>query len=53
MRVLLLTSKAPGLPDVPVGPDIGLPNFSIGIWLGFYTHARLRSLYMTNWLRPR
>jgi tripartite-type tricarboxylate transporter receptor subunit TctC len=30
----------PELPDVPVGPDIGLPNFSIGIWLGFFTHAK-------------
>jgi tripartite-type tricarboxylate transporter receptor subunit TctC len=40
MRVLLLTSKVPELPEVPVGPDIGLPNFSIGIWLGFYIHAK-------------
>jgi tripartite-type tricarboxylate transporter receptor subunit TctC len=40
MRVLLLTGKVPELPDVPVGPDIGLPNFSIGIWLGFFTHAK-------------
>jgi tripartite-type tricarboxylate transporter receptor subunit TctC len=40
MRVLLLTSKVPELPDVPVGPEIGSPNFSIGIWLGFYVHAK-------------
>jgi tripartite-type tricarboxylate transporter receptor subunit TctC len=40
MKILLLTKKVPELPDVPVGPDIGVPNFSIGIWLGIYTHAK-------------
>jgi tripartite-type tricarboxylate transporter receptor subunit TctC len=40
MKILLLTKKVPELSDVPVGADIGMPNFSIGIWLGIYTHAK-------------
>lgn len=41
MRVLLLTKKSPEVPEVPAGPDIGLPSVSVNIWLGFFAHAKV------------
>ncbi len=35
-RLLLLTRKEPKFPEVPAGPDIGLPNFSGNVWFGFF-----------------
>jgi tripartite-type tricarboxylate transporter receptor subunit TctC len=35
-RLLLLTSKVPAYPDIPVGPQVGLPNFSVSVWFGFF-----------------
>lgn len=40
MRILLLTKRSPELPDVPAGPDIGLPSVSVNIWLGFFVQAK-------------
>jgi tripartite-type tricarboxylate transporter receptor subunit TctC len=40
MRILLATRKLPELPDVPTGRDIGLPNFTINIWAGYFAHAK-------------
>jgi tripartite-type tricarboxylate transporter receptor subunit TctC len=40
MRPLLLTSRWPDLPNVPAGPDIGLPSVSVNVWLGFFVHAK-------------
>lgn len=36
LRVLLLTRRSKNLPDVPAGPDVGLPSVSINIWVGYY-----------------
>lgn len=41
LRVLLLTKKSPEVPEVPAGPDIGLPSVSINIWLGFFVHSKV------------
>ena len=35
-NILLLTRKAPTLPGVPSGSDVGLPNVSVNMWLGFF-----------------
>jgi tripartite-type tricarboxylate transporter receptor subunit TctC len=40
MRILLATRKLPELPDVPTGRDIGLPNFTVDIWAGYFAHAK-------------
>lgn len=40
MRPLLLTSRSPDLPNVPAGPDIGLPSVSVDVWLAFFVHAK-------------
>lgn len=40
VRILVLTSKSPEFPDVPAGPDIGLPGFSLNIWQGFFVHPQ-------------
>jgi tripartite-type tricarboxylate transporter receptor subunit TctC len=40
LRPLLLTSKSPELPNVPAGPDVGLPNASVDLWLGYFVHAK-------------
>ncbi len=36
VRVLVLTRSIPELPGVPTGPDIGIPSFSINLWMGFF-----------------
>jgi tripartite-type tricarboxylate transporter receptor subunit TctC len=41
MRVLLLTKRSPEVPEVPAGPDIGLPSVSVNIWLGFFAHSKI------------
>ena len=40
MRPLLLTSRWPDLPNVPAGPDIGLPSVSVNVWLALFVHAK-------------
>ena len=40
MRVLVLTRRSPLLPDVPAGPEIGLPSVSVNLWLGFFSHPK-------------
>ncbi len=40
MRILLLTRKAPELPGVPSGADVGLPAISINIWMGLFAHSK-------------
>ena len=40
MRPLLLTSKWPELPNIPAGPDIGLPSASVNMWLAFFVNAK-------------
>ncbi len=35
-RILLLTRKESEFPNVPIGPDVGLTNFSINTWLGIF-----------------
>ncbi len=40
MRPLVLTSRSPEAPNVPAGPDIGLPNVSVDVWLGYFVHAK-------------
>lgn len=36
VRILVLTRRSLELPDVPSGPDIGLPNVSVNMWMGFF-----------------
>jgi len=40
VRILLLTRRLPALPDVPSGPDIGLPNASVNMWMGLFAHSQ-------------
>jgi tripartite-type tricarboxylate transporter receptor subunit TctC len=40
MRVLLLTHRSPELPEIPSGPEIGLPSVSVDLWLGFFVHSK-------------
>jgi tripartite-type tricarboxylate transporter receptor subunit TctC len=40
MRSLLLTSRHPEFPNIPSGPDIGLPRVSTNIWVGFFAHSK-------------
>ncbi len=40
MKILLVTRKVPELPDVPTGREIGLSNFTINIWAGYFAHAK-------------
>ncbi|MDA8125973.1 MAG: tripartite tricarboxylate transporter substrate binding protein [Deltaproteobacteria bacterium] len=40
MRPLVLTSKWQDLPNVPTGPEIGLPSASVDVWLGYFVHAK-------------
>ena len=32
----MLTRKVPAYPDIPAGPEIGLPSFSGNVWFGFF-----------------
>jgi tripartite-type tricarboxylate transporter receptor subunit TctC len=41
MRVLLLTHRSPELPEIPSGPEIGLPSVSVDLWLGFFVHSKI------------
>jgi tripartite-type tricarboxylate transporter receptor subunit TctC len=36
VRILLLTRRSPELPGVPSGPDVGLSNASVSMWMGFF-----------------
>ena len=40
MRILLLTRKAPELPGIPSGADVGLPDVSVNIWMGLFAHPK-------------
>jgi tripartite-type tricarboxylate transporter receptor subunit TctC len=35
-RLLLLTRKTAEYPDISAGPEVGLPNFSGNIWIGWF-----------------
>jgi tripartite-type tricarboxylate transporter receptor subunit TctC len=46
VRVLLLTRRSPDLPSVPSGSDVGLPNVSFNMWMGFFLHPQIpRPIY--------
>jgi len=36
VRIILLTGKSSELPGVPSGPDVGIPNASVSIWMGLF-----------------
>ena len=40
MRILLLTRKAPELPGVPSGADVGFPDISVNVWMGLFAHPK-------------
>jgi tripartite-type tricarboxylate transporter receptor subunit TctC len=40
MRTLLLTRRAPELPGVPSGADVGLPSISVNVWMGLFSHPK-------------
>jgi tripartite-type tricarboxylate transporter receptor subunit TctC len=40
MRILLLTRKAPELPGVPSGADIGFPDISVNVWMGLFANLK-------------
>ncbi len=40
MRILLLTRRAPELPGVPSGADVGFPDISVDVWMGLFAHPK-------------
>jgi len=40
MRILLLTRKAPELPGIPSGADVGFPEISVNVWMGLFAHPK-------------
>jgi tripartite-type tricarboxylate transporter receptor subunit TctC len=40
LKTVLLTRRAVELPGVPAGADVGLPDVSLNVWTGFFTHAK-------------
>jgi tripartite-type tricarboxylate transporter receptor subunit TctC len=40
MRILLLTRKAPDLPGVPSGAEVGFPDISVNVWMGMFAHPK-------------
>jgi tripartite-type tricarboxylate transporter receptor subunit TctC len=37
---VLLTRRSAELPGVPAGPDVGLPDVSVNLWMGFFAHPK-------------
>jgi tripartite-type tricarboxylate transporter receptor subunit TctC len=40
VRIVLLTRRSPELPGVPSGADVGLPDISVNLWMGLFTHPK-------------
>jgi tripartite-type tricarboxylate transporter receptor subunit TctC len=40
MRILLLTRKAPEVPGVPSGGDVGIPEVAVNVWMGLFVHPK-------------
>jgi tripartite-type tricarboxylate transporter receptor subunit TctC len=40
MRILLLTRRAPELPGVPSGADVGFPDISVNVWMGLFANSK-------------
>ena len=40
MRILLLTRRAPELPGVPSGADVGFSDISVNVWMGLFANPK-------------
>lgn len=40
VNIVLLTRRSPELPGVPSGADVGLPDISVNLWMGLFTHPK-------------